>query len=479
MKKHFSFNEKLIKRITLIPSFIIFILLLIYIVYRAYYLSFTHDEAISYWLISGQKEYTYTANNHLLNTYLMGVSQSFFGKSEIALRLPNVLSFVLFGLGLYLIFKREKRVLLFSFSFLFILLNPFMLEFFSLARGYGLSIGFFTMSIYFTLRNAFSYSNLKFYIIDFIGAIIFGLLSTLSNLSLINFYISVLLVFSFKLFLNRKKIALKIKHWTIVFTTFIFSILPIVYIIKHLLFLSEKKELYFGSESFTDIFNTLFELSIYYPIEKAPIISFIILLIFILYISGIALVIIFRRLNSQFAILLILIASISTGMFLEYYLFDAQFPIERSVLFLWPIIGLLIYFLIQLLHDKFKIMTYPLFSLGILLLIPLVLNFKHGYNLESTRQWRYDTDTKEVLLLISKNSIKSKPVIIKCNFLYYTTFHYYKDYLKLDNFLFYPEDYQDVKAGFYYRLQSDEMITDFVTLKKFNVSATELLVRKN
>src|SRR5262249_42620444 len=70
--------------------------LLAYSAYRGYRLSFTHDESVSYTIVVGDPTWKGTANNHPLNTRLMKWGFELFGPKEWALRLPNVLSHLLY-----------------------------------------------------------------------------------------------------------------------------------------------------------------------------------------------------------------------------------------------------------------------------------------------------------------------------------------------------------------------------------------------
>jgi hypothetical protein len=137
-----------LKNSTLIIKFLIIISLFIYIVIKANTLSFTHDEGFTYDIIK-RYEGINTANHHILNTALMKNSSSFLGNNEFSYRLPNVLSFLLFGFGFLLIFKQLKNVFLGIIVFSIIFFNPFLIDFFSLARGYGLSFGFMVLSLFF------------------------------------------------------------------------------------------------------------------------------------------------------------------------------------------------------------------------------------------------------------------------------------------------------------------------------------------
>lgn len=134
-----------------------YLLLFIYVVIRANNLSFTHDESLSYAILFDNPMAIQTANNHILNTLFMWLSSLFFGNSEIALRLPNILSFGLYLYASFVIFKETKNAWLMALGSCLILLNPFLIDYFSLARGYGISLGCMMLSLYFFLRNGFNY----------------------------------------------------------------------------------------------------------------------------------------------------------------------------------------------------------------------------------------------------------------------------------------------------------------------------------
>ena len=57
----------------LLPEILLITSLLIYVIYRASTLSFTHDESLSFTIIKGNLDWVLTANNHLLNTQLMSI----------------------------------------------------------------------------------------------------------------------------------------------------------------------------------------------------------------------------------------------------------------------------------------------------------------------------------------------------------------------------------------------------------------------
>jgi len=123
---------------------------------RAASLNIVHDEAVTYFIqrlnsfagIMGY-EHPLMANNHFLNTLLIKVFTGFFGSSEFVVRIPALL-----GCGLYLagvtrigrLFLKGPRLLM---AVALLSLNPFMMDFFSCARGYSLGLGLLAMGLSF------------------------------------------------------------------------------------------------------------------------------------------------------------------------------------------------------------------------------------------------------------------------------------------------------------------------------------------
>ena len=128
--------------------------LFLYVALRAACVPIVHDEAFSYRNFAGRSfatilssETPEPANNHVLNSLLVRVAALALGPSEWTLRLPNVLAFALFlvcGIALVRRFSGSApRVC----GFLLFAGNPFLLELFSLSRGYGLGLAFLAAAL--------------------------------------------------------------------------------------------------------------------------------------------------------------------------------------------------------------------------------------------------------------------------------------------------------------------------------------------
>jgi hypothetical protein len=182
-----------------------------YEVARAARSSFTCDEAGSYLdFISPNVLALFnfnSANNHFLNSLLAKISSTLGGTSEFVLRLPNLLAYVAYLFFAFLILNRfVKTKLIVLCGYLLLSLNPYVLDYFSLCRGYGLSLGFLMASLFFlfsflngtTEPRPNRHRHLRY-------SLMAAALAVLSNFSLLNVYLSlVAFIFGYFVFLNRR-----------------------------------------------------------------------------------------------------------------------------------------------------------------------------------------------------------------------------------------------------------------------------------
>ncbi len=136
------------------------LLLLGYTTARASRIPITHDEAFTYLhfvdvplraalLMEGPEP----TNDHVLNTLLMKGSAAAFGPSEPALRLPGLLAHASVLLFSWLLLRRAAPPAVALGAFALANANRLLLELLSLARGYGLSLGFVLPAIYLAARS--------------------------------------------------------------------------------------------------------------------------------------------------------------------------------------------------------------------------------------------------------------------------------------------------------------------------------------
>ena len=148
MKKYTFYNKQ--TNIQLICLVFVFLIII-----KAKLTPLTYDEAYTYLNYVLTRDYFNLglANNHLLSTLLMGFT-SLFNNSELFLRAPSIVS------GILYIFLAYKFSVKYNYSYLILfifLLNPLIIDFFSLARGYSISTTLNLTSIY-----LYVYSDNKF-----------------------------------------------------------------------------------------------------------------------------------------------------------------------------------------------------------------------------------------------------------------------------------------------------------------------------
>jgi hypothetical protein len=132
------------------------------------------------------------ATNHFLNTLLTKVAYLLAGGSEIVLRLPNLLGYAMYIGFAALILFRYTRPAIACAGCVLLNLNPYVLDFFTLSRGYGLSLGFLMGALFFLLEASARTPARSSHAIP--RALLFGLLAVMANFALLNAYVAIFTV---------------------------------------------------------------------------------------------------------------------------------------------------------------------------------------------------------------------------------------------------------------------------------------------
>lgn len=381
-------------------------LFLFYCFLRAYLLSFTHDEACSYAIILGHEVFPNTPNNHMFNTILMAISRRMINDSEWALRLPNVLGGALYFYGGYKIIKGKGPGMLFL-GLSMLLAHHFVIEFFSLARGYGIALGFMLMSLYFTLRNNSKPASMHQWSINFALAICFATCAIYANLAFINFYISILVYFVVQYIQRRIETKYLPENDSLFLKMTYVSLVPLALGVKRLLFLRDTKQLNFGANSLSECFDSLISTAIYATTPDPRLILILKIFFLINLLLGLILPLVNKSCNTKLfgisSILLMLIA----GLILENYLFGVKFPFRRTAIYFYPLFALQTYSLLVFIFTRYRIIKSVKITFILLLTILIYLNLGKAINIKKTSTWRYNMNTKEAMVLI-KNNIRSQ-----------------------------------------------------------------------
>ncbi len=418
--------------------------ILLYILVKATISSFTHDESYTYLyyvhtsfmdIISFKDWFT---NNHILNSLLMKYSEQVFGSSELSLRLPNLILFCVYMIYSFLLFK-NKNLLLHIAIFLLLISNNALVDLFGLARGYGLSYGFMMMSLYHFVR----YFDDK----KIINIILFhaaALLAILSNFTILDFYLALLLIYNIVCFMDSKFITHKKFN---LFSANKVHILPFLIVciilyepLRRVIFNSK---LDFGGKDgfFSDTVSYLNNY-ILHGIQLSSTVSVIaqfIITLIVLIPFGIIMRKIFKKdeifytKNRGLIISNFLIILISIAIILQHILFKADFPIARFSLFLFPIFMVYSGFLFLYISNYYqKFITVFALSLAFIMSTSFVLKA----DFRSYSEWEYDMETatmiKKLTAFHTQSTTDSTNIKLGINWLFEPTINFYKESKKID-----------------------------------------------
>ena len=169
-------------------------LLLAYVGARAALLDITHDEAVTAntFVLGNNSVFDLNSpNNQLLNTLAMKASLHLLGDREFFLRLANLLAHAAYLLAGLMILRPLGGAWLVAGGLILLNLNPYLLDFFSLARGYGLGWGLMLLSLWAWSRHLARPGDTRTLHLA-LGA---GLLAITANLTLLNFYLSLVALY--------------------------------------------------------------------------------------------------------------------------------------------------------------------------------------------------------------------------------------------------------------------------------------------
>jgi len=394
--------------------FILAAALLTYTAIRAYLVSITYDEATSY-IEFARNGYVLpviynrmSANDHILNTFFMIAVTKMFGVNEFVIRIPVLFAHAafLFCSGKILKNISENGVVVIL-GFIIINVNPYLLDYFSLARGYGLSFGFMMASLYYLQKVCVHEHTQKS--INF--SVFFGALAVLSNFVMLNYFIVLMALIGWLILRDLKTnsasnglIAFKTMLFPLTLTACLF-----LFVVPILLKLKEAGAIFYGgSGSFFD--ETITGSAIKYMYENDPgfwiqrvlksgaIVVVLCSSIFVV-LGAIKSRLTENRLYLSSLILLLVLCSLSTVI--QHCFFNTPYLIERTSLFLVIIFSLIFVAFISELSKHRKAFIAAMTIAAVFCSV----NFAGAFNLRYVRDWKCDADTKEMLNDLEKIKI--------------------------------------------------------------------------
>lgn len=423
--------HKTTKYILLLLSSILFV----YTFAKACLLSITWDEAYSYLeyvrkgiFVQDQLDMM-SANNHLLNTWLGILFVKCFGVQEWVLRLPSLLAHILFLVFSVKLLRHFHTQWLILASFIMLNLHPYLLDFFSLARGYGLSMGLMMTSIYYLYAFHRGFRNK-----DALLSLFTGALSVLANYVTLNYVMAlfavIVMLYSYRAMQEPSQ---KAAFWknilpvVILFSVLLIGVLPMAFQLK------EVGALFFGGQGFwKDTIHSIVDRSFYevnYNYWFQRIAKTYIFLA--LAGAGIFALIQIRKKqitpNKLFLVsMLLILVMCCASVILQHKLLDTLYLIDRTALFLVVLFSVILVFFLNELSAEKPGVAFVAYASAVLMIIHMALSFNLNYVLE----WKLNADTKEMLQDLEK--IKTIPpeknnVSINIPLPFETDINYYRD----------------------------------------------------
>lgn len=407
-------NESKIKLANTVLKISIFFIFA-YIFLRSILVCFTHDESLSYTILTGNESQLFTANNHWLNTILMKCCSLILGYSEWSLRLPNVLAFGLYAYSIIKILQLSKlHYLTIWLAILVFFLNPFLLDFFALARGYGLGMGFLTFALYQGFR--------FFYLDQKTSNLVLFLLSSIACIYANYAFFTPILALELSFFLLFLKLHLGLwKKMTLVYLIEICLLIPAVLNIQYL---SKMNELYAGGDNgvFQDTLKSIFHFSYetnWFDFTFWGIYIFTAITIFS-----------FFKLKSNsvkvmlvWSMVLILIPTVLN------FTIQMGFAKDRAAQY-WILVGgfIAVFTFNEFIQsNKNLIIRFLYISVtSVLLTVNLIVFISH-FNLHHSIIWMSDSDVKTALQTIEKLNIKKGPKTLGISWTLEPSVNYYRE----------------------------------------------------
>ena len=424
--------------------FFIGLFLFAYTASRAYLLSFTWDESFTYvefiktkFIFTFKEHKISDANNHILNTWLMELCAKLFGISEFTLRLPNVIAHLVFLFySAKLVRNLSSRVLTIG-SFLLLNISPLLLDFFSLARGYGMSMALMMGSLYY----AYEYISQKKSYHSAFYSVLFASFGLLSYFILLNYLLIISFLFIIVYFIRNRRITdehkfgeagFQVKRILIILSPLVI----LLYALPIMLQLKGSNAFAFGEQQgfWHDTVCSLISQTLYEGNAIGFALFGVQIGIVIILIASIMIIVLSlkNKIHNEpflsFIFLVLFLCLIAN--FIQHKWIGILFLQGRYALYYYLLFMVLMIFLFDnLINSKLKNISQWIFLTIVLLFL---VNFFNAANLHYTNNWKIECDIRDMLndVIIIKNteSPEINPIYIFGSKTFEKDFYFYNDH---------------------------------------------------
>ncbi len=430
-------------------SAFLLILVFSFLAFKAASISFTWDEAASYLYFvqyNTWKPYDtgfIDANNHLMNTFFMILEGKYLPKSVFYLRIHSLLSFLVYAGAAFSISKGLVKQGSVFILFSLLIIHPYFLDFFSLARGYAMSFAFEMLALALLL----AFISISNSVLPFLIAMA-SCFAVLCNFSLLNFQLAILGVTSlycFYLYYQKiwslSKLILALLPGFIVTAIFFSKLFPLLFKMKEL------GNFYFGgSQGFwNDTVNSLVASSSY----NTPWVFWVEIFLKLIIISVFLIVpvwLVFKRNNLMdasykklLAVYIILVLMISSTIIQHHYL-NTLYLIERTALLFLPVF--LVVTIIFLSNAKLKFVIWGLFAF-------FSFHFVSIISVSSVFEWKMNANNNKAIDVLKSFPIPEgrSQINLSTSFEYFSVLKFYYQYFGVTTIAPLHMNLDDIDSG--------------------------------
>ena len=492
LEQKFNIGKKQIStdKINIYLFIILFELMFFILCYKVFYVPITHDETsttahyshFSIWQIMMYPDNW--PNNHILNTLMVKFLIWIFGPEQWVVRLPNLLSFLVYTFAVLRINKSiltTSSVFFLPASILFIC-NPYLLDFFCLSRGYGISVAFCALSVSFTITGFLNSKRRDIWLAYFLS-----LLAAYANFTLLVFCSAVVLLTGLYFIVHFYQQKGKMVKYLVllIVITLAYAALISVPVMK---MQSTDQFIYWKQSGFYN--GTIVPLVIQslYSKEGYPMVIYHAISVFtIVIVAGniIYLLIRFLRPGSKLDVVKkpvftasLVILTTALISIIQCIILQTPNLTGRTALFFYPLFIVALVATIGLIPNQKPGKINGFISLMISVLFIVQIAGKTSLN--SVREWWFNSGTFEIIDYFEKTN-PGQTVTLQTNWLFYPSFLFYKvtDKLPLIE-LMDPQNTTNTgtKAEYFYALPEDLLVLDSKFEIVYNLDNDTYLLRR-
>ncbi|MDX2172435.1 MAG: hypothetical protein SFY56_04900 [Bacteroidota bacterium] len=350
-----------------------------YVVSRAILVDITHDEAYSFYNV---KHFWYvealcTGNTHWINSLAMKSAVMLGFETLGAIRWLSILSAFIFFSIVFIWVYLEKELYIKLFILAIFLFNPYILDYFSLARGYAPGLALQTVGLFLFFQSFYTTKNYFLFL-----SLFFSGLSALANFSFIYFFMAFCIVYFYKRYFKLGFPFLKSKYF---YRDFTYSIVIAVLVIRAFIFMTtcSNDVVGAGTPFFSEYFHVFVDGLIYLKFDTTAntltLLSYVIFTITCM--SSLYGIIWYKtHKNLMYFYTSIILAIILSVTLINCFCFNVVFPYYRSAIFLFPTTAICFVYFVSMGIRNEIIKKIGIYFISILLSLNFIfgINFKYG-----------------------------------------------------------------------------------------------------